>query len=96
MEIMGIDRARPRLGELAERALAGPIILTRNGEPALVLLTPEDYRSMVATIELLSDPGYHREMAAVRADLASGTTEFIPHDEIERRLSERFDRKQDG
>ncbi len=96
MEILGIDRARARLGDLAEKVLAGPIILTRNGEPALVLLAPEDYSSMVATIELMSDPGFHQEMAAVQADLASGSTSFIPHDEVERRLRERFDHTQDG
>ncbi len=95
MEIMGIDRARARLGDLAEKALAGPIILTRNGEPALVLLTPEDYSSMVATIELMSDPGFHQEMAAVQADLARGDTTFISHDEVERRLGERFDHRRD-
>jgi prevent-host-death family protein len=96
MEIMGIDRARARLGDLAEKALAGPIVLTRNGDPALVLLNPEDYRSMVATIELMSDPGFHQEMAAVQADLAGGETTFVPHDEVDRRLRERFDRRRDG
>jgi antitoxin YefM len=95
MEILGIDRARARLGDLAEKALAGPIILTRNGEPALVLLAPEDYSSMVATIELMSDPGFHQEMAAVQADLASGDAAWVSQDEVERRLSDRFDRRRD-
>lgn len=95
MEIMGIDRARARLGDLAEKALAGPIILTRNGEPALVLLAPEDYSSMVATIELMSDPGYHQAMAAVQADMASGDTAWVSHEEVDRRLNERFDRRRD-
>jgi hypothetical protein len=59
-------------------------------------LNPEDYRSMVATIELMSDPGFHQEMAAVQADLAGGETTFVPHDEVERRLRERTDRRRDG
>jgi prevent-host-death family protein len=96
MEIMGIDRARARLGDLAEKALAGPIILTRNGEPAVVLIAPEDYSSMVATIELMSDPGFHKEMAAIESDLMRGETTFIPHEEIERRLQERFNRSRGG
>ena len=96
MEILGIDRARARLGDLAEKALAGPIILTRNGEPALVLLTPDDYSSMVATIELMSDPGFHQDMAAIQADLARGGTKFIPHEEVERRLRERFEHRGDA
>jgi prevent-host-death family protein len=96
MEIIGIDRARARLGDLAEKALAGPIILTRNGEPALVLLAPDDYSSMVATIELMSDPGFHQEMASLQADLASGETALIPHEAVERRLAQRFGRERGG
>jgi hypothetical protein len=59
-------------------------------------LAPDDYSSMVATIELMSDPGFHQEMASLQADLASGDTKFIPHDEVERRLGERLHRKRGG
>jgi hypothetical protein len=47
---------------------------------------------MTATTELMNDPDFRREMAAIEADLARGETQFIPHEEVERRLRERFDR----
>jgi hypothetical protein len=48
---------------------------------------------MRATIELMSDPCYHQAMAALHADLARGDTEWVPQDEVERRLNERFGRR---
>jgi prevent-host-death family protein len=44
------------------------ITITRNGTPAAVILSAEDYESLNATIEILSDPEF---AAAVRRGLNS-------------------------
>lgn len=62
MEIIPIDRARNSLREVVERVQAGPITITRNGEAAAVVVAPDDYASLVATADLLSNPDYHRKM----------------------------------
>ncbi len=96
MEIIGIEKARARLGELVEKAQVAPILLTRNGEAGAVLVNPEDYESMLATIQLLSNPEYHRQMAAYRADLAAGKAEYLSQDEVERQVTARRSLRPDG
>ena len=66
MEVIGIDRARSRIAELIDRVQAGPVTITRSGEPAAVILAPEDYESLTATVELLSHPDYQRQKEALR------------------------------
>lgn len=96
MEVIGIERARAKLGELVEKAQVTPVLLTRNGEAGAVLLNPEDYESMLATIELLSNPEYHRQMAAYRAELAAGRAEYVSQADVEREVAERRQRRRDG
>jgi prevent-host-death family protein len=57
-DVMGVDKARSKFSELIDRLPAGgPFLITRNGEPAAVLIDPEDYEAMVATLEVLWRPG---------------------------------------
>lgn len=96
MEVIGIEKARARLGELVEKAQVAPVLLTRNGEAGAVLVNPDDYESMLATIELLSNPEYHRQMAAYKAEVAAGNAEYLSQDEVERRVAARRQRRADG
>jgi hypothetical protein len=44
----------------------------------------------------MSDPGFLQEMASLQADLAGRETAFVPHEEVERRLAQRFGRERGG
>ncbi len=96
MEVIGIEKARAKLGELVEKAQVSPVLLTRNGEAGAVLINADDYESMLATIELLSNPEYHRQMAAYQAQVAAGKAEYISQDEVERAVTARRQRQPDG
>ncbi len=48
------------------------VVLTRNGRPAAVILSPEDLEALEDTLELLSDPRALKEIRAARDDLAKG------------------------
>jgi antitoxin YefM len=48
------------------------IVLTRNGRPAAVILSPEDLETLEDTLELLSDPKALKEIKAAREDVARG------------------------
>lgn len=96
MEVIGIEKARAKLGELVEKAQVAPILLTRNGDAGAVLINADDYESMLATIELLSNPEYHRQMAAYRAQEAGGTAEYVSQEEVERAVAKRRQRRRDG
>lgn len=87
MEVVGIDRARSRITELIEKVQAGPVMVTRNGEPAAIMLAPEDYDSLIATLELLSHPDYQRQKEALR----QGPTEYSHHADVLRALEARGD-----
>jgi antitoxin YefM len=47
-------------------------VLTRNGRPAAVLLSPDDLAALEDTLDLLSDPAALEEIQAARGDLAAG------------------------
>lgn len=65
MDVIGIDKARIHLADLVQRVAAGPILITRNGEAAAVLVDADDYRALVAWTETYADPEFHRQMAEV-------------------------------
>jgi len=48
------------------------VVITRNGEPAAVLISPDDLESLEETIAILSDPEAMAEIAEARAAIASG------------------------
>ncbi len=83
MEIIGIDRARNSLREVVERVQAGPVMITRNGEAAAVMIAPDDYESLVATVELLSNSDYRRKMD----ELKRTSGEYLTQAEVEAELA---------
>jgi prevent-host-death family protein len=48
------------------------IVLTRNGRPAAVIMSPEDLEALEDTLELLSDPRALEDIAVARDDVAAG------------------------
>jgi prevent-host-death family protein len=48
------------------------VVLTRNGRPAAVIMSPADLEALEDTLELLSDPNALAEIKAARADVAKG------------------------
>jgi len=48
------------------------IVVTRNGRPAAVLISPDDLESLEETLELLGDHDAIRELVEAEAAVASG------------------------
>lgn len=48
------------------------VVLTRNGRPAAVIISPEDLEALEDTLDLLSDPDAMEEIKTARADVAAG------------------------
>ena len=48
------------------------VMITRNGEPAAVLISPDDLKSLEETIAILSDPQTMAEIAQAEAEIAAG------------------------
>jgi prevent-host-death family protein len=74
MSVLPVAEARAQLSKIVESAVATHerTTITRNGVPAVIVLSIEDYESMQETIETLADPEL---MAAIREgldDIAAG------------------------
>jgi antitoxin YefM len=48
------------------------VIITRNGRPAAVILSPSDLQNLEETLELLSTPGVLEEIHAAEAEVDQG------------------------
>ena len=81
--IMVMDKTLPlanvkaHLSELVDQVEAehDRVILTRNGRPAAVIISPDDLEALEETLDLLSRPGAVEEIRKAREELAAG--EFL-------------------
>jgi prevent-host-death family protein len=48
------------------------IVLTRNGRPAAVLLSPDDLEALEDTVELLTDPAARKQIERARREIDAG------------------------
>ncbi len=62
------------------------IVITRNGRPAAVLVSPEDLESLEETIAILSDPEAMKEIAEAQTAISHG--DFVTIDQIALRTQE--------
>ena len=50
------------------------VVITRNGEPAAVLISPDDLAALEETLEILSDASTMAALHEARDEIAAGTT----------------------
>ncbi len=53
------------------------VVITRNGEPVAVLISPEDLESLEETIAILSDPEAMAEINEARAAIDRGDVDGV-------------------
>jgi prevent-host-death family protein len=73
-EVMTVTDAKARLSELvaAVATTHEHVEITRNGEPAAVLISHEEFDSLRETIAILSDAGAVAAIREAEADIAAG------------------------
>jgi prevent-host-death family protein len=69
---IGVDKARARLGQLAEEVSAEDeaIVLTRRGEALAVLVSPNEYDRLVRTSREVAQQQLRARLADVRRTVA--------------------------
>ncbi len=74
MDAISYSAARANLARTMERVCDDhePLIITRNGEPSVVMLSLEDYRALEETAYLLRSPANARRLLDAAAQLAEG------------------------
>ncbi len=84
-ETLPLANVKAKFSEMVDRVehTHDRIIVTRNGRPAAVLISPEELESLEDTLELLSDPEAMRQLDEARR--AHETGDFITGDELRNR-----------
>lgn len=74
MSTDSLRNVKDRFSEFVERVAREHerVVVTRNGRPAAVLISPEDLSSLEETLALLSDETAIKELVAAEAAVAAG------------------------
>ena len=86
-ETLPLANVKAKFSEMVDRVehTHDRIIVTRNGRPAAVLISPEELASLEDTLELLSDPEAMQQLDESRRAYAAG--DFVTGDDLRRRYS---------
>ena len=73
-DTVAFSEAKARLSELAERVETehDRILVTRNGRPSFVLISPDDLESLEETLEISRDPALMASIARSRTQSRAG------------------------
>jgi prevent-host-death family protein len=93
MKTMSLAAAKARFSALVDDAVATheQITVTRNGEPAVVVLAVEDYESLLETLAILQDPADRAEFEQARREADEG--DVTEEDEMAALMRERLGRR---
>jgi antitoxin YefM len=83
-QTLPINQVRPRLTEILDMVRRAPVTVTKDGSPVLVMLDPGDYASLMATMEMLSNPDLRSRLDDYNVRKARGELEWVSHEEVER------------
>lgn len=88
-QTVNVTEAKARLSELvaAVATTQDHVEITRNGEPAAVLVSHQELAALRETIAILSDPGAVDDIEEAEADVRSGDT--VDADELRESMLER-------
>ena len=69
-----ISEAKVKLGELVAGLEAGDeeVVITRNGRPAAILITPTEYEALKETLTILANPETFTQIQRSRAYFETG------------------------
>ena len=89
METFPLATAKAQLSALIDQVedTHDRVVITRNGRPAVVLISPEELEGLEETLEILSDPALMRQIKRAEAERARG--EVIGEAELAEMLANR-------
>ncbi len=72
MKTLSLSEAKMKLSELVERVFSTDeeVMITKNGRPAAVLVSPDEFESWKETIEIKRDPEFMDEIKKGLASLS--------------------------
>lgn len=85
-ETVPLAQVKSKFSEMVDRVehTHDRIVVTRNGRPAAVMISPDELASLEDTLEMLSDPDAVAELAEARQAHAAG--DYITGDQLRARF----------
>ena len=79
-----VTESRARLCEMVKEAEAtyDRFVLTKDGKPAAVLMSYDEYEGMLETLEIQQNPKLVKELLRRMENIRTGKTKLIPADKI--------------
>ena len=95
MKTMSLAAAKARFSALVDEAVTTheQVTVTRNGEPAVIVLAVEDYESLLETLAILQDPADRAQFEQARREADEG--DVIEEEEMAALMRERLARRAD-
>jgi len=86
-ETLPLAQVKSKFSEMVDRVeqTHDRIVVTRNGRPAAVMMSPDELASIEDTLELLADPDARRELAEARD--AHDRGDYVTADELRARFA---------
>jgi prevent-host-death family protein len=84
MEALSVSEAKMKLSELIERVNRSgeAIMITRNGRPGAILVSPDEFEGWRETIAIRSDPAFMEEIKAGLKALREGNAKLYTLEEL--------------
>ncbi len=82
MPVQPLATVKAHLSQLVEAAVTTHehVVITRNGTPAAVLISYEEWERVVDTLQIMSEPDTLRDLAEADIDRAEG--HLVPADDV--------------
>lgn len=80
------DRFSRIVDEVADRDQR--VMITRNGKPAAVMLSPTEFERLIATLDILSDPNMMAQIEGSKRAFAKGRYRTYSLDELDELFGE--------
>ncbi len=84
METLSLSEAKIKLSRLVDKVNTTDeeIVITKNGRPAAVLVSPDEFEGWTETLLIRSDPGFLREIKKGVRDLKQNKADLYTLEEL--------------
>ncbi len=84
MKILSLSEAKMKFSHLVDRvnATGQEVVITKNGRPAAVLVSPDEFSSWSETLLIQSDPRLLEEIASGMRDMKENKASLYTIDEL--------------
>jgi antitoxin YefM len=84
MEILSLSEAKMKFSQLVDRVNATDqeVVITKNGRPAAVLVSPDEFSSWSETLLIQADPRLLEEIASGMRDMKENKASLYTIDEL--------------